>query len=197
MVKRFLKKQTQTTAHSQTPSVLSAVRVHATCWVSMMTCTVSRSAFCRNTVMTTPISISRLIMIFLYSVISPCCPLEAISAADPGLLMLWKNYIITCYCILLLTPSTTAQLCDLILWKSSVKSNLKKVLNLYILWLYEPAIYWHVYRCVQNKHKPIPVSLKLLYNIPCDFQGMNTLQPPPTGMASEQHIIQPLLTHSS
>lgn len=68
----------------QTPSVLSAVRVHATWRVSMMTCTVRRSAFCRNTVMTTPISRSRLITIFLYSVISPCCPKRAISAADTG-----------------------------------------------------------------------------------------------------------------
>lgn len=70
--------------YSQTPSVLSAVRVHATCRVSIMTWTVSRSTFCRNTVMTTPISRSRLIWIFLYSVISPCCPEWAISAADTG-----------------------------------------------------------------------------------------------------------------
>lgn len=68
--------------YSQTPSVLSAVRVHATCRVSMMTCTVRRSAFCRNTVMTTPISRSRLITIFLYSVISPCCPKRAISVGE-------------------------------------------------------------------------------------------------------------------
>lgn len=72
------------TSYSQTPSVLSAVRVQATCRVSMMTCTVSRSAFCRNTVMTTPISMSRLITIFLYSVISPCCPQQAIPAAEKG-----------------------------------------------------------------------------------------------------------------
>lgn len=70
--------------YSQIPSYLSAVRVHATCWVSIMTCTVSRSAFCRNTVMTTPISKSRFSRIFLYSVISPCCPQQAISAAETG-----------------------------------------------------------------------------------------------------------------
>lgn len=74
-------------SYLQTPSVLSAVRVHATWRVSMMTCTVSRSNFCRNTVMTTPISRSRLIRIFLYSVISPCCPERAISAAGTG----WKR----------------------------------------------------------------------------------------------------------
>ncbi|MEQ2173302.1 hypothetical protein GOODEAATRI_030754 [Goodea atripinnis] len=49
-----------------------------------MTCTVSRSTLCRNTVMTTPISKSRLIRIFLYSVISPCDPERAISAAGIG-----------------------------------------------------------------------------------------------------------------
>lgn len=70
-----------TLLYSHAPSVLSAVRVQATCCVSMMTCTVSLSIFWRYTVMTTPISKSRLIRIFLYSVISPCCPLLAISAA--------------------------------------------------------------------------------------------------------------------
>lgn len=83
-VKRYCHCVLKNTTNSQTPSVLSAVRVHATCRVSMMTCTVSRSAFCRNTVMTTPISMSRLIRIFLHSVISPCCPLQAISAAETG-----------------------------------------------------------------------------------------------------------------
>lgn len=58
--------------HSHTPSVLLAVRDQATCRVSMMTCTVSLSILCLNTVITIPISKSRLMRLFLYSVMSPC-----------------------------------------------------------------------------------------------------------------------------
>ncbi len=66
--------------HSHTPSVLLAVRDQATCRVSMMTCTVSLSILCLNTVITIPISRSRLMRLFLYSVRSPCWTRPAITA---------------------------------------------------------------------------------------------------------------------